>query len=108
MGDTIMKDKDKLLTACGISTALFVSPWALICAGLAYAVIKYLNYCDKLSKGQEANSQPAEKSAPKETSNTGPDTTKETPEKEEFISQSDIDSLLNEGEEDPFIVKDPL
>ena len=107
MNDTI-KNYLVFITVCVVFLALFVKPLALICAGLFYAVIKYLNYCEKLSKEQEADSHTAGDSAPKEASTMGSDTTEETPEKEEFISQKEIDMLLNGIEEDVFVVKDSL
>ena len=39
-----MKDESKLLTCLGTATALFVSPWALICAVSGYATWKFLDH----------------------------------------------------------------
>ena len=45
-----MKDENKLLTCLGTATALFVSPWALVCAVSGYATWKFLDHEKEVRK----------------------------------------------------------
>ena len=91
-------------TICVILIALFINVWIIVLSVISFFFVKHLKSVDKPKKEEEEASQPAEKSAPK-----GEFSMKaEMADTDDFISQSDIDSLLNEDKEDPFAVKDPV
>lgn len=46
-----MKDKDKFLTTTAVATALFVSPWAVVCSAAAYVTWKFMD-AEKARKEQ--------------------------------------------------------
>lgn len=105
-----MKDhhnQSAFTTICVIFIALFVNVWALVCAVACYATFKVLQSEDNRKKERMESSKPEKNSASKEASSTSSNINEERPETKEFISQTDIDNILNGSEEDPFTVKKP-